>query len=54
MSEQITEAGVEQKEEGTEENLGQELNPEEADPEEEEYEDSDAISVEEEESDKTV
>ena len=55
MSEQIEETGVEQKEEGTEESPGQELNPEEADPEEEEYEDSDAISVEEEEeSDKTV
>ena len=53
MSEQIEETGVEQKEQGTEESP--ELNPEEADPEEEEYEDSDAISVEEEEeSDKTV
>ena len=55
VSEQIKEAGVEQKEEGTEENPEQ-TDPEEADPEEEEYvpifeeeeeyEDSDAISVE--------
>ena len=47
VSEQIKEAGVEQKDEGTEESPEQEIDPEEADPrEEEEYEDSDAISVE--------
>ena len=67
MSEQIKEAGVEQKEKGTEENpKDQKIDPEEADPEdeeyvplfeeEEEYEDSDAISIEEdsEKSDKPV
>ena len=56
MSEQIREAGVEQKEKDTEENPEQNVDPEEADPEEEEYEDSDAISVEveEEESDEPI
>ena len=46
MSEQTKEAGVVQKEKGTEENPEQEVNPEEVDSEEEEFEDLDAISVE--------
>ena len=66
VSEQIEETGVEQKEEHSVENPEQKMDPEEADPgeeeyiplfeEEEEYEDSDAISVEttEKESDKPV